>query len=243
MDITAKVKLLRYTREPERAVALAAKLCYSSAGLDELSKRISTAETEQFLKRLSDMGHLSPFEHASFTFGIEGISRVTSHQLVRHRVASYSQQSQRYVKESRQFDYVIPPSIQKRGTLVPLYAHLMTDLHKAYIDMIEAGVPAEDARYLLPGAIETKIVVTMNARELRHFFRQRCCSRAQWEIRKMAESMLEQVKHVAPSLFADSGPPCVTGHCPEGEMSCGRVASYAAIKDKCSDKKDVTETN
>jgi thymidylate synthase (FAD) len=224
--VTAKVKLLRYTSEPERTVALAAKLCYSPVGIEKLSERIGKEEVMQFVERLRDMGHLSPFEHASFTFGIEGISRATSHQLVRHRIASYSQQSQRYVKKTKQFEHIIPPTIKKSEALSSKFSRMMAELHVAYRELIEAGVPAEDARYVLPNAAETKIVVTMNARELRHFFRQRCCTRAQWEIRYMAELMLERVKEVAPILFADSGPPCTDGVCPEGEMSCGRVASY-----------------
>lgn len=226
MEVTAKVKLLRYTNEPERTVALAAKLCYSPADIEKLSERIGKEEVKQFVERLRDMGHMSPFEHASFTFGIEGISRATTHQLVRHRIASYSQQSQRYVKKTKQFEHIIPPTIKKNQALSRKFSAVMVDLHAAYREFIDAGVPAEDARYVLPNAAETKIVVTMNARELRHFFRQRCCTRAQWEIRNMAELMLERVKEVAPILFADSGPPCVEGVCPEGEMSCGRVASY-----------------
>jgi thymidylate synthase (FAD) len=223
MEVTAKVKLLRYTSEPERTVALAAKLCYSPVGVEQLSERIDDGECERFIKRLLEMGHLSPFEHASFTFGLEGISRVTSHQLVRHRIASYSQQSQRYVKKTGRFEHVIPPSIKKNKTLSSRFRRVMDELQATYHEFVETGVPAEDARYVLPGAAETKLVVTMNARELRHFFRQRCCTRAQWEIRNMAELMLQRVREVAPTLFADSGPPCIEGVCPEGEMSCGRV--------------------
>jgi thymidylate synthase (FAD) len=225
-----KVKLLRYTDEPERAVALAAKLCYSPVGIDELSERIGKAEVQRFLKRLVDLGHFSPFEHASFTFGVEGISRVTSHQLVRHRLASYSQQSQRYVKKTGALDYVVPPSIRRKAALRERFDELMAELHEAYGEFLDAGIAAEDARYLLPSAVETKIVISMNARELRHFFRQRCCNRAQWEIRAMADAMLREVKKVAPTLFADSGAPCVTGACPEGDMSCGRVAGHGRTR-------------
>ncbi len=224
MEVSPKVKLLHHTDEPERTVALAAKLCYSPATIGGLSERVSRGEVKQFLRKLLDMGHLSPFEHASFTFGVEGISRVTSHQLVRHRIASYSQQSQRYVEKMEQFEYIVPRSIGKKKGLKTRYENLMQELQAAYREFVDAGVPAEDARYVLPGAAETKLVVTMNARELRHFFRQRCCTRAQWEIRKMAELMLGEVRRAAPALFADSGPPCEAGYCPEGEMSCGRVA-------------------
>ncbi|MBI4831319.1 MAG: FAD-dependent thymidylate synthase [Candidatus Lindowbacteria bacterium] len=200
---------------------------YLARQIDKLSDRIEKGEVQEFLKRLLEMGHLSPFEHASFTFGVEGISRVTSHQLVRHRIASYSQQSQRYVKKTGGIEYIVPPSISKRKALKEQYDRVIAELQDTYRQLIEAGVAAEDARYVLPNAAETKLVVTMNARELRHFFRQRCCTRAQWEIREMAETMLERVREVAPVLFADSGPPCVNGFCPEGDMSCGRVAAYS----------------
>jgi thymidylate synthase (FAD) len=232
MEVTAKVKLLRYTPEPEKAVALAAKLCYSPVGIDHLAERIDAKEAERFLKRLTDMGHFSPLEHATFTFGIEGISRATTHQLVRHRIASYSQQSQRYVKKKDEFDYILPPTIRKKAGLKKKFEKAMTDLHELYREFLDAGMPAEDARYLLPNAAETKIIVSMNARELRHFFRQRCCTRAQWEIRHMAEMMLKLVQDAAPVLFADCGAPCVNGYCPEGEMGCGKVASVSSSKQK-----------
>ncbi|MBI5116830.1 FAD-dependent thymidylate synthase [Candidatus Poribacteria bacterium] len=232
MEVTARVRLLRHTGDPERAVALAAKLCYSAVGIDKLSEKIEKGEVREFLKRLLEMRHLSPFEHASFTFGVEGISRVTSHQLVRHRIASYSQQSQRYVKKTGGLEYVIPPSIAGNGVLKAQYGRVMAELQDTYRQFAEAGIAAEDARYVLPNAAETKMVVTMNARELRHFFQQRCCTRAQWEIRKMAELMLERVREVAPTLFADCGPLCVSGFCPEGDMSCGRVTSKSGKGEK-----------
>jgi thymidylate synthase (FAD) len=232
METSPKVKLLRYTDDPEKTVALAAKLCYSPVGIDQLSGKIDAAEAARFLKKLVEMGHFSPFEHASFTFGIEGVSRAATHQLVRHRIASYSQQSQRYVKVKQQFNYVLPPTIGKKIELKEKFEKSMASLHALYREFLEAGTPAEDARYLLPNAAETKIVVSMNARELRHFFRQRCCTRAQWEIRHVAEMMLALVQEVAPALFKDCGPPCVQGFCPEGEMSCGRVKSQKSVTKK-----------
>jgi thymidylate synthase (FAD) len=234
METTAKVKLLRHTPEPEKTVALAAKLCYSPVGIDNLAERIDKEEVARFLKRLVDMGHFSPLEHASFTFGVEGISRAATHQLVRHRIASYSQQSQRYVKMKEPFSYVIPPTISKKPEQKKKFEKTMADLHALYRELLEAGAPAEDARYLLPNATETKIMVTMNARELRHFFRQRCCTRAQWEIRHAAEAMLRLVQEVAPILFDGCGPPCNQGHCPEGDMSCGRLASLSRAAEKPS---------
>jgi thymidylate synthase (FAD) len=216
-----KVKLIRYTQEPEVSVALAAKLCYSAINIDQLRERMGKAEIDRFIDKLLDLGHTSPFEHASFTFGIEGISRVTSHQLVRHRIASYSQQSQRYVKVAG-FKYIIPPEISKNEGLKKEYERVMEDLQALYDRFIESGISPEDARYLLPQGCETKLIVSMNARELFHFFSLRCCRRAQWEIREMAEQMLTKVKEVAPHIFRQAGPPCIKGPCPEGEMSCGK---------------------
>jgi thymidylate synthase (FAD) len=219
-----KVALLQYTPDPQRTVALAARLCYSPADIAELQEKISGADIQSFLEKIMSLGHQSVLEHASFTFGIDGISRVTSHQLVRHRLASFSQQSQRYVSHEERFAAVIPPSVSGRPDVLARFEAQLTALHQAYGEMVAAGVPAEDARYILPNATETKIVVTMNARELLHFFELRCCERAQWEIRAMALEMLRLAKEAAPIIFRDAGPGCLTGPCPEGTMSCGRTA-------------------
>src|SRR5512136_1729572 len=218
-----KVALLQYTPEPERTVALAARLCYSPADIDELQEKISAADIRKFLEKIMSLGHQSVLEHASFTFGIDGISRVTTHQLVRHRIASFSQQSQRYVSHTKRFAAVIPPTIAERPEVLARFEAQMTALHHAYADMVAAGIPAEDARYILPNATETKILVTMNARELLHFFTLRCCERAQWEIREMALKMLGLVKEVAPIIFRQAGPGCLTGPCPEGTLTCGKT--------------------
>uniref|UniRef100_A0A831UCL2 Flavin-dependent thymidylate synthase n=1 Tax=Geobacter metallireducens TaxID=28232 RepID=A0A831UCL2_GEOME len=218
-----KVTLLQHTPDPELAVALAARLCYSPIGIDELRERISRSDVSAFLDKIMSLGHQSVLEHASFTFGIEGISRATSHQLVRHRIASYSQQSQRYVTHTEQFSAVIPPSIAERPELAARFKSQLKALHETYAELYEAGIPAEDARYILPNAAETKIIMTMNARELLHFFGLRCCERAQWEIRAMAVEMLRLLKNVAPTIFRDAGPGCVAGPCPEGTMTCGKI--------------------
>jgi thymidylate synthase (FAD) len=218
----SKVILLRYTPNPAETVAMAAKLCYSPSDIEDLKDKIEEKDQEAFVQKLINMGHLSPIEHVSFTFGIEGISRACSHQLVRHRVASFSQQSQRYVQE-KQFDYIIPPSIQAHPNLMDGFIEEMENAQEAYTAMINRGIPAEDARFLLPNACETKIVVTMNARELLHFFNVRCCNRAQWEIRAMAVKMYKLCKEAAPVIFARSGPRCLYNPCPEGSMSCGEV--------------------
>lgn len=229
-EANLKVILLKYTPEPEETVAMASKLCYSSSDIEGLKDKIKKKDQRAFVEKLMKMGHMSPIEHASFTFAIEGISRACSHQLVRHRIASYSQQSQRYVSEETGFDYIIPPTIGKNPELKEYFINFMMEAQKAYNHIVsklnENGIKGElanqDARFALPNAAETKIMVTMNARELLHFFRQRCCNRAQWEIRQMAEDMLTIVKKTAPSIFAKAGPACLYTPCPEGDYSCGK---------------------
>ncbi|RME62791.1 MAG: FAD-dependent thymidylate synthase [Nitrospirae bacterium] len=226
-----KVILLRYTPEPEETVAMAAKLCYSPSDIESLKEKIETKDQKAFVKKLMKMGHMSPIEHPSFTFAIEGISRACSHQLVRHRIASYSQQSQRYVSEEAGFDYIVPPTIKEDPELQEYFHKFMEKAQEAYNYIVKKlnerglqGEPAnQDARFVLPNACETKIIVTMNARELLHFFRLRCCLRAQWEIRAMAEEMLKLVKKVAPVIFEKAGPACISGPCPEGEYTCGKI--------------------
>ncbi|HTY20911.1 MAG TPA: FAD-dependent thymidylate synthase [Geobacteraceae bacterium] len=218
-----KVSLLQHTPDPELTVALAARLCYSPAAIDELKERLSTTDIRDFLEKIMSLGHQSVLEHASFTFGIDGISRVTSHQLVRHRIASFSQQSQRYVSHEERFAAVVPPTIADRREILARFEEALASLHRLYAEMVAAGIPAEDARYILPNATGTKIMVTMNARELILFFRLRCCERAQWEIRGMAVEMLRLAKGVAPIIFRDAGPGCLTGPCPEGTMTCGKA--------------------
>lgn len=226
-----KVILLKHTPNPEEIVAMAAKLCYSPSDIEGLKEKIEAKDQKAFVEKLVKMGHMSPIEHASFTFAIEGISRACSHQLVRHRLASYSQQSQRYVSEEAGFDYVIPPIIKEDKELKKYFENFMSEAQKAYSHIIERlnekGIKGEsanqDARFVLPNAAETKIIVTMNARELLHFFRMRCCNRAQWEIRQMAEEMLKLVKKTSPVIFEKAGPGCLYAPCPEGEYTCGKI--------------------
>ncbi|NLP41902.1 MAG: FAD-dependent thymidylate synthase [Veillonellaceae bacterium] len=219
-----KVKLISHTPEPQRAVAMSARLCYSPVGAEQLVEKMSDAQVEKLVTKIVDMGHSSTLEHASFTFAIEGVSRVLTHQLVRHRIASYSQQSQRYVSE-HDFEYILPPTVAANPAAKEKFEALMDNIRATYDELVELGVHKEDARYCLANATETKIVVTMNARALLNFFSLRCCTRAQWEIRKMAELMLAEVRKVAPLLFEKAGPTCVTsGYCGEGELTCGRLA-------------------
>lgn len=227
-----KVKLLEYTPEPERVVAMAARLCYSAIGAEELAERLSEEKVREMVRKMVKLGHASTIEHVSFTFGIEGVSRVLTHQLVRHRIASYDQQSQRYVA-SHGFQYIMPPTIAGNPAASEKFTALMEEIRRAYDALTELGVPKEDARYVLANAAETKILVTMNARSLLHFFNLRCCNRAQWEIRDMAYKMLAEVKRVAPTLFRNAGASCVnTGRCPEGDMTCGKFAEMMKLREK-----------
>lgn len=217
-----KISLLNYTPAPESAVSLAARLCYSSSNISELEGKLKDSSQQKFLNKILRSGHHSVLEHASFTFGIEGISRVTSHQLVRHRIASYSQQSQRYVEFKDEFGYVIPPLVEENVELREKFIRVVETVRNLYQELIESGIPAEDARYILPNASETRIIVSMNARELLHFFKLRCCERAQWEIRNLAKEMLILAISRAPIIFKDAGPACLSGKCPEGDMNCGQ---------------------
>ncbi|KAJ52218.1 thymidylate synthase (FAD) [Clostridium tetanomorphum] len=238
-----KVKLLEYTPNPEKVVASAAKLCYSPVGIEEIQDNLNDEKINKFLNVLISYGHESPIEHISFTFAAEGVSRSLTHQLVRHRIASYSQQSQRYVKLN-QFEYIIPPEIENNKEAKNIFIEAMENSQKSYnaiVDLLEEkyiseGMKAsdaekkaiEDSRYVFPNACETKIIFTMNARSLMNFFRHRCCNRAQWEIRELANAMLNEVKEVAPIIFKYSGPSCVCGNCPEGKMSCGKMEEVRA---------------
>lgn len=217
--------LIRHTLAPEELTALGARLCYSKATVEDLQRRVEDTDQQAFVQKIMDMGHDSVLEHATFTFGVEGVSRVLLAQLTRHRLASYSVQSQRYVTFKDGFDYVIPPKIVDLGAdAVQEYARQMETMGRWYREWCaklgEGG--QEDARFVLPEASATRLMMTMNVRELRHFFSLRCCRRAQWEIRELATAMLAICTATAPALFADAGPGCVRGACPEGEKSCGR---------------------
>lgn len=240
------VTLLAHTPEPEKIIAAAAKLCYSESGVCNILEDLNEEKTEKFLNMLMSLGHQSPIEHVTFTFGIDGVSRALLAQITRHRIASYSVKSQRYVKEGM-FEYIIPPEIAANEDAKKLYIKTMEADQKAYDELADIlfnkhyaallaegkdektakkaaeKMAIEDARFVLPNACETKMVVTMNARSLMNFFNHRCCSRAQWEIRDLADEMLKLVKEVAPTLFKKAGPPCVAGSCPEGKMTCGKM--------------------
>lgn len=216
-----QVELLYHTQDPERAIATAARLCYAPVGAAELMESLSEERVKSVLRTILLSGHHSTLEHASYTFAIDGVSRALTHQLVRHRLASFNQQSQRYVKFKDGIDVVKPESIAENEEASARFDDLIAQIERAYQAFVEVGIPAEDARYILPNAAESKIVVTMNVRELLHFFELRCCNRAQWEIRELAHRMLELARPTAPYVFADAGAGCVRGRCPEGKMTCG----------------------
>lgn len=226
-----KCKLISHTPEPEKVVSIAAKLCYSKSDVDGLITGVLTGnDTEKFIDKLKGMGHESPLEHVSFTFAIEGVSRTLTHQLVRHRIASYSQKSQRYVSENN-FEYIVPPSIARDSQAKEKFENLMCTIRQAYNELASMDIPKEDARYVLPNATETKIIVTMNARSLFNFFSLRCCTHAQWEIRQLANLMLVEVQKVAPILFKNAGASCKKGYCPEEGRSCGNAPTLSFLKE------------
>ena len=243
----AKVTLIAHTPDPERLIAASAKLCYSPSSIEQLMDGLDEQKTTDFLNMLTDFGHQSPIEHISFTFGIEEVSRTLLAQITRPRIASFSVQSQRYVK-AIQVSVVTPPPIAQDPQAAVLYQQAMQSAHASYLELSERlaqknleqllaeGIDEkkarsmaekraiEDARFVLPNACDTKMMLTMNARSLLNFFRLRCCNRAQWEIREVAEQMLALVKPIAPTIFAKAGPGCVSGPCPEGRMTCGKAA-------------------
>lgn len=241
-----KVNLITYTPEPEKIIAAAAKLCYSSSEIDTLLDGLTEEKTSNFVEMLTNIGHESPIEHVNFTFGIEGVSRSLLAQITRHRIASFSVQSQRYVEE-KSFEFVTPPEIEnvpeaekifneQMQSSIDSYNKLADILKQKHYDtFISQGInekdarfkaskkAIEDARFVLPNACTTKIIITMNARSLINFFKLRCCNRAQWEIKSVADEMLRLCYKVAPTLFKNAGPSCVKGTCSEGKMSCGRL--------------------
>ncbi len=223
-----KVKLISYTKDPEKTCVSAIRQCYAYVSADKIKQSITQAMQKRLIKLVLSSGHTSTLEHANFTFAVQGISRTCTHQLVRHRIASYSQQSQRYVKMGSNFNYIIPPAIGNNKKFLKIFKNQILQAKKVYDELIKAGFKKEDARFLLPNSSETKIVITMNARALLHFFEKRLCIRAQWEIRQMADLMLKQVKKIAPNIFRYAGPTCKTQKiCWEGDMSCGL---YKSIK-------------
>jgi thymidylate synthase (FAD) len=229
--------LLAHSPEAEKIVAAAAKLCYSPSDIETVMDGLTDEKTASFIEMLASIGHESPTEHVTFTFGIEGVSRSLLAQITRHRMASFSVQSQRYVRE-KMFEFVLPPEIEEIPEAKAEFLRAMEEDQKHYERLTEllkqkyAGTmdarsaekkAIEDARFVLPNACETKMVMTINARSLINFFHHRCCNRAQWEIREVADQMLALASKVAPNIFKTAGPPCLVGGCPEGKMTCGKL--------------------
>ena len=214
-----KVKLLRHTADAELLCGAAALTSTKSGSPSEILEKMDVETAKRIIKRVTGYGHVSVIEHASFTFSIEGVSRAMTHQLVRHRIASFTQQSQRYVTYDALEKYVTPPSITNNEEAQKIFDETLEKISETYQNLLKLGIKKEDARFILPNAAKTNIIVTMNARELRHFFNLRCCTRSQWEIREAAREMLKQAKKTAPALFENAGPTCVElGYCPEGKM-------------------------
>lgn len=246
------VKLISFSNLPQNLVSVAARLCYSGGSFDSVIEKVTEEVAEKFVENLLEFGHESPIEHASFTFAVEGVSRALLAQITRHRIASFSVQSQRYVEEHN-FSFVVPPKIEKNEKAREIFLKFMEDTKKCYSSLmeilnednkkklIESGIEekkaekaavkfsSEDARFVLPNACATKFIVTMNARSLLNFFKLRCCNRAQWEIRNLAFEMLKIVLKIAPAIFKKAGPSCVRGKCSEGKMSCKKAEE---IKEK-----------
>ncbi|MFI3115005.1 MAG: FAD-dependent thymidylate synthase [Clostridia bacterium] len=241
------VELIAHTNNAEKIVSAAAKTCYSSVAPSEILDNLDDEKTSKFIDMLMDLGHTSTIEHVSFTFSIEGVSRSLLAQFTRHRIASFSVRSQRYVSE-KGFEFVVPPAILKNEKAQEIYLKAMQDdvdtynkladalYEDAYNELLEQGVDEkkakgiakkraiEDARYVLPNSCKTNLVATFNARSLYNFFELRCCERAQWEIRELAFEMYKLVREVAPTLFSKAGPSCVYGACGEGNMTCGKAS-------------------
>lgn len=230
-SVGLQVKLLEMSERPLSLLYVAYRQCYSAQWAGDMWGEDESEEQQAaFLRKMMRSGHDSPLEHVKFTFAVEGVSRALTHQLVRYRVASYSQQSQRYV-DMKQFGYIVPPSIAGDEAMRTEFERCMNEIQRSYQDLLarfeEKGVTGEraheDARFVLPQAGESKVVLTMNCRELLHFFGQRCCQRAQWEIRALAHTMLELCREKLPPVFENGGAKCGRlGYCPEGKFGCGK---------------------
>ena len=233
-----QVKLIEMSENPLSLLYVAYRQCYSGGwAADMWEEDKGEGHKAAFIREMMRSGHDSPLEHVKLTFAVAGVSRALTHQLVRYRMASYSQQSQRYV-DMKEFGYIVPPAIAADEVLRAEFDRCMDNIQRSYRELLarfgEKGVVGEraheDARFVLPQATETKIVVTMNCRELLHFFAQRCCQRAQWEIRALADRMLEICREKLPPVFENGGAKCERlGYCPEGKFNCGRFPTKEEV--------------
>ena len=233
-----KVVLLSHSPDPERSVATAARNCYSPRDVASIDENWSREDIVKMVGRVRDAGHLSTFEHTQFTFGVSGVSRALTHQLVRHRHMSYEQKSQRYIPLKGPFEYITPPSIAAEPDIAARFTALMDEIAAFYGAAAAAGIPAEDARFALPNAAETQIVITANARALLDYFSLRTCNNAQWEIREMSFAMLRLAKRAAPALFVRAGATCVRGYCNEPNgPECPR---YVIVKNPVAARREAS---
>lgn len=233
------VKLLTYTPNPEKIIASAARLCYANTvSIATLMDNLTEEKINSMVSKLASMGHSSPFQNVYYTFGIENVSRAWSLQFARHHVGvSFDQRSQRYVNEGK-FKYITPPTIESNKELKEKFDSFMKNTTNFYNELVNAGIKKEDARSILPNACETKLIATINAQELFHIFGLRCCTRAQFEFRQVANEMLKLVKEVSPIIFKNAGAHCdILGYCPEGEMCCGKAPTLKELTDNYKSNK------
>jgi thymidylate synthase (FAD) len=214
--VEPRVQLIRWTENADSLAQEAAAICYDAA------------PSPQVLQFCIKSGHHSILEHNAFTFKI-WVARIISQQFTRHRIASFSQRSQRYCVEDA-FAYYTPPEIAGNPEATLKWESFQTSVQELYDFLVQLGIPAESARMALTNATQTVFLMTMNARELRHFFKLRLCRRAQREIRQLAWQMLAALKQVSPVLFGDIDYPCkMAGFCDQGRMGCGITPSLDSI--------------
>ncbi len=250
-----RVKLLDVCTNPEKLLFAAGRQCYAKDWVGDLwkndggeisilnmdnNKSVSDKEIKSLIKYLYESGHTSVLEHVKFTFAIDGVSRAETHQQVRHRISTYSQQSQRYVTNYGEYnpaDYVVPPTIEKNAEAASVFDSTLRTIQESYNKLKDLGISSEDARYLMPNASISRIVDTKNCVSLLHFFGLRCCVLAQWEIRDLANKMLDICKKTLPSVFDNAGPRCSSlGYCPEHKSrSCGKYPTKQEVLDVYND--------
>lgn len=230
------VVLIAQTDDPLRLIYNSYRQCYKAGFIGDSYEDTPIEKMAEFVRETMASGHLSPLEHVSLSFAVEGVSRALTHQLVRHRIASYSQQSQRYVDGSN-FDFIVPPKIAEDPAALRVFNNCMREITESYralktrLENLGSKTANEDARFVLPQAAETRIVFTMNCRSLLNFFEHRCCMRAQWEIRALADAVRWECMKQIPAVFERAGAKCRRlGFCPEGQkFTCGKCDTIQLV--------------